>query len=156
MQRIQKFENLGCKTLEERSSDYLPTDHHADDDDDDDDAAVARKKATELLNRVEGITAADYPNQVLLLDFFIDELTAAVNKSDDGEMLRIAESWLSNSNNYKEDEESEMMMKMEMKGFRSWNVGNFEEETRELGRKLEIMVLNDLIDEILSDLISIK
>lgn len=153
MQRIQKFENLGFKTLEERSSDYLPTDHHADDDDD---AAVARKKATELLNRVEGITAADYPNQVLLLDFFIDELIAAVNKSDDGEMLRIAESWFSNSNNYKEDEGSEMMMKMEMKGFRSWNVGNFEEETRELGRKLEIMVLNDLIDEILSDLISIK
>lgn len=151
MQRIQNFENLGFQTLEERSPDYLP-----------DDAVVVREKAAELLNRVEGITCAEYHNQLLLLDFFVEELTAVNGgggrKLADGEILRLAESWLSNSNNYEEEDqynwEWEMMMmkKMEIKGFGSWNVGNFEEETRELGCKLEITVLNDLLDEILSDL----
>lgn len=166
MQRIQEFETLAkSETLYQEEE--LATEEKSAAKMDDEETNGVEEKARQLLSHVKSTTyscknlEADVDH--LLLDYFrheLDSSTASMKQKvvglDDFEMLRFAKSWMSRE--YCEGTfDWELPEKRETR-VRDVEIGQgwdkFDEEQQELGRELEIEVLNNLFDEILADLVT--
>lgn len=117
------------------------------------------EKAMQLLNEVKisissSAECLEIDEEFLLLDFFMQQLSD--NKKSDEELLKVAKDWIRG-----EDDGSlewEMVGKKEfsirdMERGVKWN--KFDEEEQELGLEIEKHLLNQLVDELLSDFLNL-
>ncbi|KAL8114225.1 uncharacterized protein LOC141664013 [Apium graveolens] len=118
------------------------------------------EKAMQLLNEVKISLSSseeclEIDEEFVLLDFFMLQLSSD-NKKDNAELLKVAKEWIRG-----EDDGSlewEMVRKKEfsirdMERGVKWN--KFDEEEQELGLEIEDHLLNQLVDELLSDFLNL-
>lgn len=149
LQRIQEFETLAT---EEEEEDELETNING---------TAVDQKARKLLGQIKTTQISSAKNDDddhLLLDFFRQELMGGgkiVEDHHEGELLRLAESWLNKESAARTGDwemlgkREEFVRDMEKCGLK---FNGFEDEQQELGCVLESEMLNDLIHEILVDL----
>ncbi|XP_027163249.1 uncharacterized protein LOC113763597 [Coffea eugenioides] len=161
MQRIEEFESLAkLETFDLEEGLATEEDSIAEELDEESNAVEA--KARELLSQVKATASSakrfEADENHLLLDFFRHELAITTSKRQEDaepagyELLRLAKSWISREqcDGTFDWEKAEASLRDVENGLR-WD--KFDEEQQELGRELEIHVLNYLLDELLSDLV---
>ena len=161
MQRIEDFESLAkLETFDLEEGLATEEDSIAEELDEESNAVEA--KARELLSQVKATASSakrfEADENHLLLDFFRHELAITTSKRQEDaepagyELLRLAKSWISREqcDGTFDWEKAEASLRDVENGLR-WD--KFDEEQQELGRELEIHVLNYLLDELLSDLV---
>lgn len=116
---------------------------------------AAEEKAKQLVSHVTG------DDDGVILDFFTEELSINGKLNDDefdGEILRIAESWLEGGELEEwyewEVEEKRGSFVKDMERGVCWD--KFSEEQQELCKEMEIRVFNDLIDHLVADFVAAR
>lgn len=122
------------------------------------------EKAIQLMDHVKTTTSHgewDMTMEILLLDFFRDELTMTngVIKSDselESRLLRMAKSWVKGVDDGSLEWELEGTREVcigEMGKSGNWKA--FEDEQQEIGIEIEKIMLNHLLDELTMDLLNV-
>ncbi|KAF5451514.1 hypothetical protein F2P56_026618 [Juglans regia] len=170
MQKIQRFESLAKPEsfdLEEWMSMEENTEfeelHHDnnDDEDEEEEPNELEKKVRELVNHVKVDIGKAKVEQLVLLDFFLEQLStkkSCQTKKDDEferEMVSTAKAWMRGEHNgylyewglgqHKREAYVREMDRREM-----WS--KFEEEQKEVALEIETQVLEFLVDEVFVDL----
>ncbi|CAI9101684.1 OLC1v1039063C1 [Oldenlandia corymbosa var. corymbosa] len=159
MQRLKEFENLAkLEQITHEEEGRLTKEENATTKVEESNCEV-EAKARELLSQVKATSSSSSSthNDIVLLDFFRQELAASNN--GEIEMLKTAQDWMSKE--YCEgtfdcellDCKEACLKDMEIGPMKWTRSNNFGEEQQELGRDVEIQVLNDLLDEVLGDLL---
>lgn len=115
-------------------------------------------KAMQLLNLAKGTSFVESYEDLLLLDFFREELsTSSEQKGDafDCELLRVAKAWINGEDDgcleWKMVGKREFSVRDMERGVR-WN--KFEDDEQELSLEMENLLLNYLVDELLLDFLN--
>lgn len=112
-------------------------------------------KAMQLLNHAKGTSFVESYEDLLLLDFFSEELSTSNKQKGDAfdcELLRVAKAWISGEDDgcleWKMVGKREFSVRDMERGIR-WN--KFEDDEQELSLEMENLLLNYLVDELLLD-----
>ncbi|KAK1376242.1 hypothetical protein POM88_032435 [Heracleum sosnowskyi] len=113
------------------------------------------EKAMQLLNEIKtsisnSVECLEIDQEFLLLDFFMQQLSD--NKKGDDELLKVAKDWIKGQADGSLEWEivgkKEFSIRDMERGVK-WN--KFDEDEQELGLEIENQLLNQLVDELLSD-----
>lgn len=115
-------------------------------------------KAMQLLNLAKGTSFVESYEDLLLLDFFREELSTISEKKGDAfdcELLRVAKAWINGEDDgcleWKMVGKREFSVRDMERGVR-WN--KFEDDEQELSLEMENLLLNYLVDELLLDFLN--
>ncbi|XP_040999364.1 uncharacterized protein LOC121245112 [Juglans microcarpa x Juglans regia] len=173
MQKIQRFESLAKPEsfdLEEWMSMEENTEfrelHHdnKDDEDEEEEPNELEMKVRELVNHVKVDIGKAKVEQLVLLDFFLEQLSTKkscqTKKDDDDddelerEMVSMAKAWMRGEHNglyeWGLDQHKREAYVREMDRREMWS--KFEEEQQEVALEIETQVLEFLVDEVFVDL----